>query len=92
MNRWQLVASCITLSGLALAAGQDEDTMRVADTAILKSPMTLQTDPVKTVGSVTGSGKKFYLVNANAEPGLATLSFRLKNMKFFVSEDSFESD
>jgi hypothetical protein len=34
---------------------------------------------------------KFYVINATGEPSLATLRFRLKDVKFFAAEDGFEA-
>jgi Zinc carboxypeptidase len=67
-------------------------TLRVTDTAILKAPMTLIADPAPYAGKVTaGSGAaKFYLIDANAEPALATLRFRLKEVKMFAAEEAFD--
>jgi hypothetical protein len=43
--------------------------------------------------SISGAaGTKYYVVNANAEPALATLRFRLKDVKIFATEDQFEAD
>jgi hypothetical protein len=34
---------------------------------------------------------KFYVINATGEPNLATLRFRLKDVKFFAAEEGFEA-
>ena len=68
-------------------------TVRVTDTAILKAPMTLVANPAPYQGELTASGAaKFYLINATAEPTLATLRFRLKDVQVFASEEGFDSD
>lgn len=70
---------------------RDIKTMRITDNSILKAPMTLITTDVRATGGISGSGSKYYLINANAEPGLATLRFRLKDVKMNAAEDGFES-
>jgi Zinc carboxypeptidase len=69
-------------------------TLRVTDSAILKAPMVLVADPAPYAGKLMAGreGAKFYLINANAEPALATLRFRLKEVKMFASEEPFEQD
>jgi len=75
-------------------------TVRITDAAILKAPMTL----VDTAARFDGGGVipphaekgksptvKFYVINATGEPSLATLRFRLKDVKFFAAEDGFEA-
>jgi Zinc carboxypeptidase len=68
-------------------------TLRVTDTSILKVPMKLVADPAPYSGEVVpGRGAaRFYLVDANAEPALATFRFRLKDVKMFAAEAGFES-
>ena len=68
-------------------------TLRVTDTGILKAPMTLVASPARFTGELKGaSGAKLYLINANAEPALATLRFRLKDAKVFAAEANFDED
>ncbi len=38
----------------------------------------------------TGNGSAWFVLNANAEPALATLRFRLKDVKMFAAEEPFE--
>ncbi|HEX5424621.1 MAG TPA: hypothetical protein VFW94_13825, partial [Candidatus Acidoferrales bacterium] len=68
-------------------------TLRVTDPAILKAPMKLVADPAPYEGDLdAGRGAaKFYLIDANAEPSLATLRFRLKDTKMFAAEKAFEA-
>ncbi|HEX9759916.1 MAG TPA: hypothetical protein VGA40_03310, partial [Candidatus Acidoferrales bacterium] len=77
-------------TGWTMGPLRNVTTQRVTDLAILKAPMTLAPDPVRFTGNVTGTGG-FFLINANAEPGLATLRFRLKDVKFFAAQDAFEA-
>ena len=78
-------------TGWTLGPLRNVKTMRVTDAAILKAPMTMLNGPARAAGSVASGAAKFYLVNANAEPSLATLRFRLKDVKFFAAEEAFEA-
>ena len=80
-------------TGWTMGPLRNVPTLRVTDTAILKVPMTLVKDRARALGSLSGAGKaKFYVVDATAEPALATLRFRLKDAKFFAAEDGFTAD
>ncbi|HKW88961.1 MAG TPA: M14 family zinc carboxypeptidase [Candidatus Acidoferrales bacterium] len=80
-------------TGWTLGALEDVATLRLTDTGILKAPMTLVDGPARAKGDLQGAGKaKFYLVNANAEPALATLRFALRDAKMFAAEDAFKAD
>ena len=79
-------------TGWTLGPLRNVSTVRVTDTAFLKAHMTLLTSEAKAAGSMTGgAGAAAYLVNANAEPVLATLRFRLKDVKMFAAEKAFEA-
>ncbi|MBI3662039.1 MAG: hypothetical protein HY234_03190 [Acidobacteria bacterium] len=67
-------------------------TLRVTDTEILKASMTLVAGAASATGSVSGSAIKLFVINANAEPGVATFRFRLKDVKILAAEDAFEAD
>jgi len=79
-------------TGWTMGPLRNVKTLRVTATAFLKLPMTLLAGPASVTGSVSGAATKFFLINANAEPGLATLRFRLKDVKIFAAEDAFEAD
>jgi hypothetical protein len=80
-------------TGWTLGALRNVETHRVTDMAILKSPMTLVSNEIRAAGRITGtSATKYYVVNATAEPALATLRFRLKEVKFLAAEEAFEAD
>jgi hypothetical protein len=80
-------------TGWTLGPLRNVRTLRITDAAILKAPMTLAGAPVMAAaGTVSGSATTFYIVNANAEPALATLRFRLRDVKFFAAQDAFEAD
>ncbi len=88
-------------TGWTLGPLRNVKTLRITDAAILKAPMTL----VDTAAKFDGGGvipphsekgkaaasAKFYVINATGEPSLATLRFRLKDVKFYAAEDGFEA-
>jgi dipeptidyl aminopeptidase/acylaminoacyl peptidase len=67
-------------------------TLRIVDPSILDAPMTLIDGEVRATGSVEGNGSAWYVLNANAEPALASLRFRLKDVAMFASEEPFEAE
>ncbi|HYL65084.1 MAG TPA: M14 family zinc carboxypeptidase [Candidatus Methylomirabilis sp.] len=88
-------------TGWTLGPLRNAKTLRITDTAILKAPMTLVDTDAKFDGGgvlpphAAKNGKapavKFYVINATAEPNLAALRYRLKDVKFFAAEDGFEA-
>jgi hypothetical protein len=64
--------------------------VRVVDTKILGAPMERVNGDVRSPGAVAGSGDTF-IVNHNADNGLVTLRFRLKNASFESAEEPFEA-
>ena len=77
-------------TGWTMGPLRNVPTLRITDPGILKAPMTLVKAPARAGGSLDGAGPaKFYLINASAEPALATLRYRLKDAKFFAAEDAF---
>jgi hypothetical protein len=66
-------------------------TLRVVDPHVLDAPMTLIHGEIRAPGGVQGSGSFGFVLNANAEPALASLRFRLKDVKMFAAEESFEA-
>lgn len=78
-------------TGWTLGPLMDVTTVRVTDPSILKASMTLIDDPAHAIGKIDGDGG-FFIVNANAEPALATLRFRLHDIKMYAAEDSFKAD
>jgi uncharacterized membrane protein YgcG len=80
-------------TGWTLGPLRNVKTLRVTDSAILKAPMTLLAGPARATGGVSGAADaKFFLINANAEPALATLRFRLKDVPMFAAEEAFDAD
>jgi hypothetical protein len=81
-------------TGWTLGPLRNVKTVRVTDTGILKASMTMVKGPARFEGGGINNGSssaKFYVINASAEPNLATLRFRLKDVKFLAAEDAFEA-
>ncbi len=87
-------------TGWTLGPLRNVKTLRVTDTAILKAPMTVIDAPARNANSGVAAphaskGKspavKCYIIQANAEPSLAALRYRLKEAKIFAAEDGFDA-
>jgi hypothetical protein len=87
-------------TGWTLGPLRNVKTVRVTDMGILKVPMTLIDVPARAPDSGVAAahavkGKspavKCYVIQANAEPNLAALRFRLKDAKIFAAEASFDA-
>jgi hypothetical protein len=87
-------------TGWTLGPLRNVKTLRITDLAILRVPMTLVDTPARNSGAGVAAphavkGKspavKCYIIQANAEPNLAALRFRLKDVKIFAAEESFEA-
>jgi hypothetical protein len=66
-------------------------TVRVTKPDILQASMTPLTQDAKPQGKITGPGSAVaYLINHNADHSLATFRFRLKDIKMFAAEESFQ--
>jgi len=80
-------------TGWTLGPLRDVRTVRVTDRAILSAPMTLLSAPVRATGGVEGAeAAKLFIVDATAEPAIATLRFRLKDVPMAAAEEGFEAD
>jgi hypothetical protein len=86
-------------TGWSLGPLFDVRTTRITDPAILKALMSPVTAPARWedagVTEVAGSSAdaaRLYVVDANAEPGLASLRFRLPGIKFFAANAAFTLD
>ena len=86
-------------TGWTLGPLRNVSTLRITDAAILKAPMTLIDTPARNLnGGIAAAaaikGKspaaKCYIIQANAEPNLAALRFRLKDVKIFAAEEPFD--
>ena len=62
---------------------------RVTDTKVLEVPMDRVTE-IRAPGGVKGDGTVF-AINNNAEPGLATLRYKLRDASIDAAEEPFES-
>jgi Zinc carboxypeptidase len=87
-------------TGWTLGPLRNVKTLRVTSDAILKASMTLVDEPVRDNDGLVAAphvvkGKtvaaKCYIVDANAEPNLAALRYRLKDTSIFAAEDSFDA-
>jgi hypothetical protein len=79
-------------TGWTLGPLHNVTTVRVSEPAILKAPMTLLAADAKPAGGVTGSATAVYLINHNADNTLATLRFKLKDVKMFAAEEGFKAE
>jgi hypothetical protein len=78
-------------TGWTLGALRNVKTVRVTDRAILQSPMTLLTADAHVRGKINGSRPAVgYIINHNTDNTLATLRYRLKDVKMDAAEDSFK--
>jgi hypothetical protein len=79
-------------TGWTLGPLRNVATLRVTDSSILKSPMTLIQGEARATGNFSASAPRYFLINANAEPALATLRFRLNKVRMFAAEAAFDAD
>src|SRR5436309_4017819 len=78
-------------TGWTLGALRNVRTVRVTDKAVLETPMLLLTSDVKVRGRVAGSASTAgFIINHNADNTLATLRYKLKEVKINAAEDSFK--
>ncbi|MCA1614838.1 MAG: hypothetical protein LC795_14075 [Acidobacteria bacterium] len=76
-------------TGWTLGAMRNIRTVRVTDRGILQTPMTLLTADASVRGRVAGSGG-VYVINHNTDNTLATLRFRLKDVRMSAAEEPFK--
>jgi hypothetical protein len=76
-------------TGWTLGAMRNIRTARVTDRSVLQVPMTLLTSDASVRGRVAGSGG-VYVINHNTDNTLATLRFRLKDVKMSAAEEPFK--
>jgi hypothetical protein len=77
-------------TGWTLGPLHNVKTVRALDVAVLDAPMTLINGPAKAPGRVEGSAAVGYIINHNTDNALATLRFRLKDVKIGAAEDTFK--
>ena len=87
-------------TGWTLGPLRNVKTLRITDAAVMKAPMTLIDVPARNTNSgvvalpaVKGKSPqvKCYIIQANAEPNLAGLRYRLKDTKIFAAEEPFDA-
>lgn len=78
-------------TGWTLGPLFDVATMRIVDPNILHAPMTKLQGQAKWPGGgiESSSADAYFVINANAEPGLATLRFSMPDVKFFAANVPF---
>ncbi|HEV8137104.1 MAG TPA: M14 family zinc carboxypeptidase [Pyrinomonadaceae bacterium] len=78
-------------TGWTMGAMRNVKTVRVVDKSVLSVPMTLLKSDAKVTGQLTaGSAPIAFVINHNTDNTLATLRFRLKDVKIGAAEDSFK--
>ena len=78
-------------TGWTLGALRNVKTVRVTDKTILEVPMVLLTSDAKVKGKIAGSASTAgFIINHNADNTLATLRYKLKDVKISAAEDSFK--
>ena len=78
-------------TGWTLGALRNVKTVRVTDKSILDVPMVLLTSDARVRGKVTGSASTAgFIINHNADNTLATLRYKLAELKMNAAEDSFK--
>jgi len=78
-------------TGWTMGAMRNVKTVRVVDKSVLDAPMTLLTADAKVTGQLSGpTSAVAYVINHNTDNTLATLRFRLKDVKVSAAEDSFK--
>jgi len=78
-------------TGWTLGALRNVKTVRVVDVVVLEAPANLLTSDVRVRGRLVSSDSTAgYIINHNTENTLATLRFRLKDLKMSAAEDPFK--
>jgi hypothetical protein len=78
-------------TGWTLGALRNVKTVRVTDRSVLEAPMVLLAADAKVKGRVTGSASTAgFIINHNTDNTLATLRYRLTDVKMRAAEDSFK--
>ncbi|PWT87866.1 MAG: hypothetical protein C5B55_14105, partial [Blastocatellia bacterium] len=78
-------------TGWTMGAMRNVKTVRVTEKSVLSVPMTLLTSDAKVTGQLTAAGTPVaFVINHNTDNTLATLRFKLKDVKMNAAEDSFK--
>ncbi len=79
--------------GWTLGAFYDVETVRVEDVAVLDVSMTLMQDPIRAPGGVAGDrSPRAYVINYNADNGLASFRFAHPELLIEAAEQGFSAD
>src|ERR1041385_6301421 len=79
-------------TGWTMGAMRNVKTVRIVDKSVLSVPMSLLKSDAKVTGQLSaGSSPVAYVINHNTDNTLATLRFRLKDVKIGAAEDSFKA-
>ena len=78
-------------TGWTLGALRNVKTVRVTDKTVLDVPMVLLTSDAKIRGKIAGAASTAgFIINHNADNTLATLRYKLKDLKMNAAEDPFK--
>ena len=78
-------------TGWTIGAMRNVKTVRITDKSILDVEAKLLTEEAKVTGQLTGAASGVaYVINHNTDNTLATLRFKLKDVKMSAAEDSFK--
>ena len=78
-------------TGWTLGALRNVKTVRITEKAVLEVPMVLLTSDARVRGKIAGSASTAgFIINHNDDNTLATLRYKLKDVKMNAAEDSFK--
>jgi hypothetical protein len=78
-------------TGWTIGAMRNVKTVRITDKSVLDVDAKLLTEDAKVRGQLTGPASSVaYVINHNTDNTLATLRFKLKDVKMSAAEDSFK--
>jgi len=78
-------------TGWTMGPMRNVKTVRIVDKSVLSVPMTLLKSDARVTGQLTGgSSAVAFVINHNTDNTLATLRFKLKEVKMGAAEDSFK--
>ncbi|MEW6128773.1 MAG: M14 family zinc carboxypeptidase [Acidobacteriota bacterium] len=77
-------------TGWTLGAMRNIKTVRVTDKNVLSAPMVMLTSDAKITGKMIGSANAAYVINHNTDNTLASLRFKLKDVKMQAAEEAFK--
>ena len=78
-------------TGWTMGAMRNVKTVRVVDKSVLEVEAKLMMEDAKVIGQLSGpTSAVAYVINHNTDNTLATLRFRLKDVKMSAAEDSFK--